>query len=871
MPEQKKINYKEAKLNLLENFINSSSDVYVLYDENLFLLDINKAGIKLTGKSKKNILGKHITKIFKNVEKTERYKVYKKVLKNGKNAVLEGSLGYKPSDSDFFSIHVFKVNKGIGIIARDISENKKNETQLINEKQKLELILNSTPGITYYSSIDEKGNKKVEFMSPKTKEVLGMEVNKYLEIAKTPAIKNYFHPDDFAEIVNKNKQLLKTNKPVTMVYRFKKPGQKNYIWLEETVVPKKIGNKISIFGVSRNVTQEILDRQQLKNNEEKYRNLFERNLAGVFRTNAITGEILDCNDSFAKIFQFKSKKEIIGKNATKLLYFTKYEREKYVKELLKNNQLINFKIRHKTKKNKEVWVLANVNIVEDIKIPNTQIIEGTLTDITKVVELERKAAQTIAIEEANKNLQNEVSKRIITEKELIRQQQYTNSIINSSLDIICASDKNNKIIEFNKAAQIAFGYSEKEIIGKSASILYANQAERNKVKYSLKNNKLFTGEVINKRKNGETFISYLSGSLLYNEKKEQIGAMGVSRDITELKEAEEQLKNSLERNKAIINALPDIIFRIDKKGIFLDVLTNNEELLLYPKSEFLGKKINQFFPLCFVKKSNECIRRALRNENNIIQEYRLPKTTKINGFFEARYAKINDNEVLIVVRDITETKQAAEELKKSLNEKEVLLKEIHHRVKNNLQVISSILNLQSSFIKDNHTINILKESQNRIKSMAFIHESLYQNKDFSNVNFADYVRNLCNTLFYTYNTSDDFVKLKMEISPIKLSIDNAIPCGLIINELVSNALKYAFPNSAKGELIIRVFQQKNQLNIEVEDNGIGFPENVNFRNTDSLGLQLVITLVEQLNAQIELISKEGCKFAVKMNIESNIN
>jgi PAS domain S-box-containing protein len=871
MQSEKKINFKEAKLNLLESFLNSSSDVYVLYDENLFLLDINKAGIKLTGKSKKNILGKHITKIFKNVEKTERYKAYKKVLKTGKNAVLEGSLGYKPSDSDFFSIHVFKVNKGIGIIARDISKNKKNEKQIINEKQKLELILNSTPGITYYSTIDEKGNKKVEFMSPKTKEVIGIEVNKYLKIAKTPSIKNFFHPDDFAEIINKNQQLIKTNKPVSMVYRFKKPGQKNYIWLEETVVPQKIGNKIAIFGVSRNVTQEILDKQLVKNNEEKYRNLFERNLAGVFRTNLKTGKILDCNDSFAKIFHFNSKKEIIGKNAAKLLYFTNAEREKYVNDLTKNKQLINYKIRHKTKYNKEVWILANVNIVEDKQNTNAQIIEGTLTDITKIVELERKAAKAIAVEETNKNLQKEISKRIITEKELIRQQQYTNSIINSSLDIICASDKNNKIIEFNKAAQTAFGYSEKEILGKSASILYINQAERNKVKDSLKSNKLFTGEVINKRKNGETFISFLSGSLLYNEKKEQIGAMGVSRDITELKEAEEQLKNSLERNKAIINALPDIIFRIDKQGVYLDVLTNNEELLAYPPSEFLGKNLNQFFPLCFVKKTKQCIKRALRNERDIIQEYSLSIPTKRNGFFEARYAKINENEVLIVVRDITETKQVAEELKKSLNEKEILLKEIHHRVKNNLQVISSILNLQSSFIKDNRTINILRESQNRIKSMAFIHESLYQNKDFSNVNFADYVSNLCNTLFYTYNTSDDFVKLKLEISPIKLSIDNAIPCGLIINELVSNALKYAFPNNKKGELTIRVYQQKNKLNVEVEDNGIGFPENLNFRNTDSLGLQLVITLVEQLNAQIELISKEGCKFAIKMNIESNIN
>src|SRR3989344_8127504 len=332
MHNTKDNNYKEVKLNLLENFINSSSDVYVLYDENLYLLDINKSGIKLTGKTKQNIIGKHITKIFKNVEKTERFKVYKNVLKTGKPAILEGSLGYKPSEDDYFSIHVFKVEKGIGIIARDISENKKTENKNIAEKQKLELILSSTPGITYYSTINEKGIKKIEYMSPKTKEILGIEVDKYLKVVKTKKIAPLFHPDDLPEIYKKTKQIFTTKKPLSMVYRFKKPGTQNYIWIEETVVPKKSGNKLAIFGVSREVTQEILNKHQLKNSEEKYRNLFERNLAGVFRTDISSGKILDCNDSFAKIFQYKSKKELIGKSAAKLLYFSKSEREKYVKD-----------------------------------------------------------------------------------------------------------------------------------------------------------------------------------------------------------------------------------------------------------------------------------------------------------------------------------------------------------------------------------------------------------------------------------------------------------------------------------------------------------------------------------------------------------
>jgi len=192
-----------------------------------------------------------------------------------------------------------------------------------------------------------------------------------------------------------------------------------------------------------------------------------------------------------------------------------------------------------------------------------------------------------------------------------------------------------------------------------------------------------------------------------------------------------------------------------------------------------------------------------------------------------------------------------------------LLKEVHHRVKNNLQVISSILNLQSSYVKDQQILNILKESQNRIKSMAFIHESLYQTKDLSSINFSEYISSLTHNLIHSYSNMDEQVKLSLDIQLIFLNLDLAIPCGLIINEIVSNSLKYAFVgNAGDPEITIKMKTKGDDITLIVGDNGIGLPQHINYRNTESLGLQLVVTLVDQLNGTIDINTKKGTIYTI---------
>jgi two-component sensor histidine kinase len=213
-------------------------------------------------------------------------------------------------------------------------------------------------------------------------------------------------------------------------------------------------------------------------------------------------------------------------------------------------------------------------------------------------------------------------------------------------------------------------------------------------------------------------------------------------------------------------------------------------------------------------------------------------------------------EVSGIAHDVTDRNIAQQKIEQSLKEKEVLLKEVHHRVKNNMQVISSILNLQSSYVSDEYTLSLLKESQNRIKTMAYIHESLYQNKSFTSVNFSDYISTLTNNIIQSYAVNQEKVRLILNLEKINLSLDNSIPAGLIINELITNAIKHAFVSLPKGQITINLKSENNTVYLEVKDNGIGFDSSVDFKNTNSLGLQLVNTLVDQIGAELVFRSEK---------------
>ena len=208
---------------------------------------------------------------------------------------------------------------------------------------------------------------------------------------------------------------------------------------------------------------------------------------------------------------------------------------------------------------------------------------------------------------------------------------------------------------------------------------------------------------------------------------------------------------------------------------------------------------------------------------------------------------------------------AEQQLRASVDEKTMLLKEVHHRVKNNLQIIASLLNLQSRYIKDEATLAAIRESQNRVKAMSLVHEKLYKSESLSRIDLHDYIRFLGTGLFQFYGAKSRGIQLSLDISNVDLGINATIPLGLIINELISNSLKYAFPEGRKGEISISVRRDDHALTIVYQDNGIGIPSELDWRNTQSLGLRLVNTLVDQMDGTVDLDRTGGTKFMIVVN------
>lgn len=294
-----------------------------------------------------------------------------------------------------------------------------------------------------------------------------------------------------------------------------------------------------------------------------------------------------------------------------------------------------------------------------------------------------------------------------------------------------------------------------------------------------------------------------------------------------------------------------------KKGA-TDYIFKNNLSKLVPAIQRALKECNERIER---KNAEDALKKAYLDLEQQVQE----RTTELS--------KVNEG----LIAEMDERKQIENKLKISLEEKEILLREIHHRVKNNLQIISSLLNLQSIYIVNEEMLEIYKESQNRVKSMAMIHEKLYQSDDLAKIDFGDYVKSLILNLFSSYGVDESLIQLEINIKDILLDINTAVPCGLIINELVTNSIKHGFPHiyGPKQQLkeLLAISDEKNMINVNITknnelftmviyDNGIGFPENLDFKNTDSLGMQLVISLIDQLRGTVELERKNGTYFEI---------
>jgi len=1030
------------------------------------------------------------------------------------------------------NVIIYKGKQAIQAIFSEITYRKLVEKSLRESERQLSTLISNLQGMAYRCKNDE--NWTMEFVSEGCLELTGYTKNEVLNNSVI-SYNNLILLEDQNHIWKLVQQAIKLKKNYTLIYRIKtKDGKLKWIHEKGKGIYNENNEFVALEGFITDISKEKNAENALQKSHENYKNLVDFVPEGIVIHKG--GKIVFINQRGLKVFGYDNENELLGLSVMDFVMPEYHEGVKRrIIEAYRGKEQPFFEIEVKTKGGEIVQV-------ETRSIPfiyeNEPCILVAIHLVGTQKLLARETLRARIAEEANEILKNEIFQKEKAQKELLKSQIYTKNIINSSLDMIIANDQDLKITEFNRAAQIIFGYKPNEVIGNLITMLYASEDAFQKVNRKMNKEGIYSGEISNKRKNGEIFESFLTATGLLDDNGKLIGGMGVSRDVTKLKKERERLHLSEERYKAIYNQVFIGIARLDLKGKYLQVNQRFCDILGYKEAEFLNmgfqdvtlpeeleERQKQFEHIIENKIPNYTIERNYRHKNGKLiqtninlslvfneysepaylvlvceditqnkknQELFLKQTAKLNSilessnylvmaidqhkklitfnsntsqwlkdiygveakvglamdkkpilsseknnkywnkrisdafegksqYFESKilnkkaiekifefyinpiksesltisevaiigyditekkkteekiitqsakltaifensshqiytidrdfkltsfnelFAKTNIkdysiipsigfdmlanvfavmppihaqnflkfhkealkgkslqteskvvdvkgttayyliyldpiilpdgkvNEVSYIAHDITDRKLAEKKIVDSLKEKEVLLKEVHHRVKNNLQVISSILNLQRAYLKDKNSDNLFRELQNRVRSMSFIHESLYQTQDFSNLNFGEYLNNLATNLKHSYLIDDDNIEIKVTADKLFLNLDYSIPCGLIVNELISNAFKYAFPEGRKGKIDVIIKKLHNFVEIIVADNGIGIKKEIDIKNTETLGLQLVTSLVEQLDGTLlHKNLKQGTEIKITFELTNKI-
>ena len=606
----------------------------------------------------------------------------------------------------------------------------------------------------------------------------------------------------------------------------------------------------------------------------RYKVFFERNLAGIYRSK-MTGKIVECNDALASILGYSSRDELIGSDA-RLLYDNLKDRERHIQLLNEYKFIKNRKVTLLKKDGSKIWVSISTSQIEDPESGKVDYMEGTIIDISELIRTQK-----------------------LLEK---NEQNYKNMLDQSPYGIVIIDE--GKLAYYNKRAEQILQTRLKK--GKVVKKLFPGPFFQktglkakgeiqhfDRVEFSPNNNKVYLDVFLkpilfeNKEMMEVSFVDIRERIELEEEKIktevfEKLNKQ-LKAEIGKKERIERELKKSLELNEkqaakleAIFENRSHIIWSMDKKFRLTSFNTNLSDLFvkLYGRAPNFGDNpFTQFrgLPKSEAKKWKDSHLMAFKGELvDFTTEMMVDKDKAsfyqvfLNPIFNEKKEVV---EVSGIGHDITDKTLAGMQLSESLKEKDILLKEVHHRVKNNLQVISSIFNLQSAYNEEEVVKDVLKESQNRIKSMAYIHESLYKSSQFGRIDFEEYLRKLCKNLIQSYSLSSHQISLLTETEKVLIHLDQAIPCGLMVNEIVSNALKHAFPEGVGGIIAIKLKNTGNKVLLRISDDGQGIPDYVLNGESHTLGFQLIETLVEQLKGKLVVENDFGTSFDFSFELQ----
>jgi len=727
--------------------------------------------------------------------------------------------------------------------AQNITKTKESEKETRDMLEFLQTLSNTIPSSIFYKNTEGiylGCNKEyAEFLGLKKDEIIGKTV--YDILSKDLADK--YHKMDMELFKNPGKQF----------YQWKmdhNDGTIHDVLFNKATYSNTEGDLAGVVGVMVDITDLKQIERELKESEEKYRLLVE-NSSDVIWTMSLDGYFTFITPGVEELSGYTPEEALN-------LHLSDYILEAYYPKVMQDifKQLNKPVTERASSKYMELKEYKKDGSIIDIEVYTKWIfddngnpvgLQGSTRDITERKKVEKALTRSESLYRTI--FENTGAATLLFNKEGIITQ------INSELERMSRYSKDevvNKMCWMNfvppeKLPMMLDYHQQREIDPDSVPSTY-------ETKFIIKSGDILTTQItVDKIPNSEEYVTSII-------------------DITDLVNTQKALEESEEKFRQIAENIEEVMYIIDPKMSKILYISpsyekiwgcRRDELYYEPKSwleaihsDDRKKAINHIFTA-----NQEVIS---RDDPGI--EYRIIRPDgSIRWIWGRAFPVLNDEgevyRIAGIALDITDRKLAEEEVKYSLKEKELLLREIHHRVKNNMQIIISLLSLQTQHVDDNETLGILTESQNRVKSMAMIHEKLYESTDLTHINFRCYLEKLVSDLFYSYQVEIGTIKPIIKTRDLDMGLDTAIPCGLIINELVTNSLKYAFPDGRKGTITVEFDKYDDEFFLKVSDDGIGMND-LKHDSLETLGLQLVESLVNQLDGIISSDTNHGTEFII---------
>lgn len=651
-------------------------------------------------------------------------------------------------------------------------------------------------------------------------------------------------PPEFISTVERELSCTMQNKEVG-IFNGEVPGLRK----DGVIIPTEVtatgfwdkeGNYRGHVCMVRDITERKKVNEILKRSEEKYRDLFE-----------------NANDSIC-IVDSDLKFKDVNKKTVEMLGYSKDELvQMSIFDIIPHEQVPRSEI--------EFQKLRRTGSYEKF-IGRARTKDGSLIDVEVSSSAIKDGDKIIG----SRDILRDITERVQFEEALRESEEKYRNIIEYSNDMIWIMDIEGNFEFFNKRSEEISGYRLDDWRGKTFAPLIKKEDLPHVIEvfHNTLRGKPQQYEVSVKKEDGSYFILSVNTAPIYSKGK-VVGTVSFGRDITDHKKAEDAVRESEIRLQSILDNSSTVVFLKDLQGRYITINRRYEELFHVNRNDIINKTDFDIFPREYGEKFRQNDKQALEKRSAIETEEVVPQDDGLHTYISIKFPLISYDEepyaVCGIATDITERKKSEEKIKKALKEKEVLLREVYHRVKNNMQIISSLIKLQSRYVEEERYREIFNDCQSRIKSMSLVHEKLYQSKDLLQVDFKEYIKDITRGLFQSYGAKKGKIGLIMDLDDISFDINSAIPCGLIINELVTNSLKHAFEDGRDGEIKIAIHSMnENAIELVVGDNGIGIPANIDFKRTKSLGLHLVTMLAEnQLHGEINLDRSRGTEFTIR--------